>query len=82
MRTGAVAATCRSHRRQAHADRQPARKASTSSSARPRLTLKIEELAERVIRPAMVRLANQIDVDMMNLYHRHPELGRTTGDRC
>jgi hypothetical protein len=32
------------------------------------LTLKIEELADRVIRPALVRLANQIDVDVMNLY--------------
>src|SRR4051812_31153146 len=29
------------------------------------LTLKIEQLAERVIRPAMVRLANQIDADLM-----------------
>ncbi len=32
------------------------------------LTLKIEQLAERVIKPAMVRLANQVDVDLMNLF--------------
>jgi hypothetical protein len=32
------------------------------------LTLKIEQLADRVIRPAMVRLANQVDVDIMNLF--------------
>jgi hypothetical protein len=32
------------------------------------LTLKIEQLADRVIKPAMVRLANQVDVDLMNLF--------------
>lgn len=32
------------------------------------LTLKIEELSERVIKPAMVQLANQIDRDCMSLY--------------
>src|SRR5262245_8212401 len=32
------------------------------------LTLKIEQLADRVIRPAMVRLANQIDQDLMALF--------------
>lgn len=32
------------------------------------LTLKIEELSERVIKPAMVQLANQIDRDVMALY--------------
>ena len=36
------------------------------------LTLKIDALADRVIRPAMVRLANQIDVDVMNLYSQIP----------
>lgn len=36
------------------------------------LTLKIEQLADRVIRPAMVRLANQIDVDVMNLFTQIP----------
>jgi P22 coat protein - gene protein 5 len=32
------------------------------------LTLKIEELADRVIKPAMVQLANQVDRDLMDLY--------------
>jgi len=32
------------------------------------LTLRIEELSDRVIRPAMVRLANQVDQDLMALY--------------
>lgn len=32
------------------------------------LTLSIGELSERVLRPAMVRLANQIDVDVLSLY--------------
>jgi hypothetical protein len=32
------------------------------------LTLKIEQLADRVIRPAMVQLANAVDQDLMNLY--------------
>ena len=32
------------------------------------LTLKIEALADRVIRPAMVQLANKVDQDLMNLY--------------
>jgi hypothetical protein len=36
------------------------------------LTLKIEELSDRIIRPAMVRLANQVDVDVMNLYPAIP----------
>ena len=36
------------------------------------LTLKIETLAERVIKPAMIRLANQIDVDLMSLYSSVP----------
>ena len=36
------------------------------------LTLKIEQLAERVIRPAMVRLANQIDLDVMSEFYRIP----------
>lgn len=36
------------------------------------LTLKIEQLADRIIRPAMVRLANQIDVDVMNLFTAIP----------
>src|SRR6478735_6724046 len=36
------------------------------------LTLKIEQLADRVIRPAMVRLANAVDVSLMNLYSQIP----------
>jgi hypothetical protein len=32
------------------------------------LTLQIEELSERVLKPAMIRLANQIDVDVLSLY--------------
>ena|SRR6185369_4132933 len=32
------------------------------------LTLNIDELAERVIKPAMVQLANQVDGDLMALY--------------
>jgi hypothetical protein len=36
------------------------------------LSLKIEDLSERIIKPAMVRLANQIDVDVMNLFTQIP----------
>jgi len=36
------------------------------------LTLKIEDLSERVIRPAMVRLANEIDKDVMAEFYRIP----------
>src|SRR6478735_9020976 len=36
------------------------------------LTLKIEQLADRVIRPAMVRLANAVDVSLMGLYTQIP----------
>lgn len=36
------------------------------------LTLKIGELSERVIKPAMVQLANQIDSDLMALYKDIP----------
>lgn len=32
------------------------------------LTLQIKELSERVMKPAMVQLANQVDVDLMALY--------------
>jgi hypothetical protein len=32
------------------------------------LTLNIKDLSERVIKPAMIQLANQIDTDLMNLY--------------
>src|SRR6185503_1002708 len=36
------------------------------------LTLKIEDLSDRVIRPAMVRLANAVDVSLMNLFTQIP----------
>jgi P22 coat protein - gene protein 5 len=36
------------------------------------LTLKIEDLADRVIRPALVRLANQVDADVMDLFTAIP----------
>ncbi|AWC25371.1 P22 coat protein - gene protein 5 [Aminobacter sp. MSH1] len=36
------------------------------------LTLKIGELSERVIKPAMIQLANQIDTDLMALYKTIP----------
>ena len=36
------------------------------------LTLKIGELSERVIKPAMIQLANQIDADLMALYKDVP----------
>lgn len=45
------------------------------------LTLKIDQLADRVIKPALIRLANQIDVDLMNLYTQIPNwLGITATD--
>lgn len=36
------------------------------------LTLQIDKLSERVIKPAMVQLANQIDRDLMALYYNVP----------
>lgn len=36
------------------------------------LTMKIEDLSERVIKPAMIQLANQIDTDLMALYKDIP----------
>ncbi len=43
------------------------------------LTLKISDLSERVIKPAMVQLANQIDTDVMSLYKDIPSwLGTPT----
>lgn len=44
------------------------------------LTLKIDELSERVIRPAMVQLANQIDVDLHGLYKFVPNWVGTPGE--
>ena len=43
------------------------------------LTLSITELSDRVIKPAMVQLANQIDRDLMALYQRVPNWVGTPG---
>jgi hypothetical protein len=43
------------------------------------LTLKIGELSERVIKPAMVQLANQVDADLMALYASVPSWVGTPG---
>jgi hypothetical protein len=43
------------------------------------LTLNIGELSERVIRPAMIQIANQIDVSVMNLYKDIPQWVGTPG---
>ena len=37
------------------------------------LTLQIGQLSERVIKPAMIQLANQVDVDMFALYNEIPK---------
>jgi hypothetical protein len=44
------------------------------------LTLSIKELSERVIRPAMVQLANQVDVDLHALYKSVPNWVGTPGN--
>ena len=43
------------------------------------LTLKIGDLSERIIKPAMVQLANQIDRDLMGLYKYVPNWVGTAG---
>lgn len=43
------------------------------------LTLSIKELSERVIKPAMVQLANQVDRDLMALYNKVPNWVGTPG---
>jgi hypothetical protein len=43
------------------------------------LTLNIKELSDRVIKPAMVQLANQIDSDLMALYAQVPSWVGTPG---
>ena len=43
------------------------------------LTLSIKELSDRVIKPAMVQLANQIDVDLHALYKDVPNWAGTPG---
>jgi ribosomal protein S4 len=44
------------------------------------LTLNIKELSERAIKPAMVQLANQIDVDLHALYKDVPNWAGTPGE--
>ena len=44
------------------------------------LTLNIKELSDRVIRPAMVQLANEIDVDLHGLYKYVPNYVGTPGE--
>lgn len=44
------------------------------------LTLDIKELSERVIRPAMVQLANQVDADLHALYKYVPNWVGTPGE--
>jgi len=43
------------------------------------LTLSIKELSERVIKPAMIQLANQVDVDLQALYADVPSWVGTPG---
>lgn len=43
------------------------------------LTLKISDLSERVIKPAMIQLANQVDLDVMSLYKDVPSWVGTPG---
>ena len=44
------------------------------------LTLSINELSERVIRPAMIQLANKVDLDLMSLYKTVPNWVGTPGN--
>ncbi len=43
------------------------------------LTLRIDQLAERVIKPAMIQLANEIDFDLTGLYSQVPSWVGTPG---
>lgn len=43
------------------------------------LALEMNELSERVIRPAMIQLANQVDRDIMSEYYRVPNWTGTPG---
>lgn len=43
------------------------------------LTLNISDLSERVIRPAMIQIANQIDVSVMGLFNQVPNWVGTPG---
>lgn len=44
------------------------------------LTLQIKELSERVIKPAMVQLANEVDTELMDLYKFVPNWVGTAGE--
>lgn len=44
------------------------------------LTLRIEDLSERVMKPAMIQLANQVDKDLMGLYKFIPNWMGTAGN--
>lgn len=43
------------------------------------LSLSIKDISERVIRPAMIQLANQVDLDLMGLYKYVPNWVGTAG---
>jgi len=43
------------------------------------LTLSMTKMSERVIKPAMIQLANQVDVDLMDLYKHVPSWVGTPG---
>lgn len=43
------------------------------------LTLKIDMFSERYIKPAMIQLANQVDVDLLALYKQVPNWAGTAG---
>jgi len=43
------------------------------------LTLNIKELSERVIKPAMIQLANKVDADILSLYKKVPNWVGTPG---
>lgn len=45
------------------------------------LTLQISELSERVIKPAMIQLANRVDQELMNLYSSVPNWVGTPGQK-
>ncbi len=45
------------------------------------LTLDIGELGDRVIKPAMIQLANQVDMDLMSLYSSVPNWVGTPGQK-
>jgi hypothetical protein len=45
------------------------------------LTLDVDELADRVIKPAMIQLANQIDTDIWSLYKDVPSWVGTPGQK-